>query len=121
MNMCGLAKRTNARVLLASTSEVYGDPAMHPQTEQYWGNVNCTGIRSCYDEGKRASETLVMDYHRQHKLDVRIARIFNTYGPRMLFDVSAFHSFILSLSSGRSCRFQFNFPISSNFTIDSLR
>lgn len=79
----GLAKRTRARVFQASTSEVYGDPAVHPQPESYWGNVNPVGIRSCYDEGKRCAETLFMDYHRQNGVDVRIARIFNTYGPRM--------------------------------------
>ncbi len=84
LNMLGIAKRTKARILLASTSEVYGDPAMHPQREDYWGNVNTIGIRSCYDEGKRAAETLMMDYHRQSKVDIRIVRIFNTYGPRML-------------------------------------
>jgi UDP-glucuronate decarboxylase len=85
-NMLGLAKRTRARFLLASTSEVYGDPAVHPQTEDYWGNVNPIGIRSCYDEGKRVAETFTMDYHRQNRVDVRIVRIFNTYGPRMLAD-----------------------------------
>jgi len=84
MNMLGLAKRVHARILQASTSEVYGDPHVHPQTEDYWGNVNPIGIRSCYDEGKRVAETLMMDYHRQNHLDIRIARIFNTYGPRML-------------------------------------
>jgi UDP-glucuronate decarboxylase len=84
MNMLGLAKRVRARILQASTSEVYGDPHIHPQTEDYWGNVNPIGIRSCYDEGKRVAETLMMDYHRQNKVDIRIARIFNTYGPRML-------------------------------------
>jgi UDP-glucuronate decarboxylase len=83
INMLGLAKRTKAKILQASTSEVYGDPSVHPQTETYWGNVNCIGIRSCYDEGKRCAETLFFDYHRQHKLDIRIVRIFNTYGPRM--------------------------------------
>jgi UDP-glucuronate decarboxylase len=82
-NMLGLAKRTGAKILQASTSEVYGDPAVHPQTEDYWGNVNPIGIRSCYDEGKRAAETLCMDYFRVHNVDVRIIRIFNTYGPRM--------------------------------------
>lgn len=85
LNMCGLAKRCGARILLTSTSEVYGDPEIHPQVEEYFGNVNCCGTRSCYDEGKRAAEALVMDYHRQHNIDVRIVRIFNTYGPRMLF------------------------------------
>ncbi|HAR46447.1 MAG: NAD-dependent dehydratase [Nitrospirae bacterium GWC2_57_13] len=85
-NMLGLAKRVKARFLLASTSEVYGDPVEHPQTESYWGNVNPIGIRSCYDEGKRVAETFTMDYHRQNGVDVRIVRIFNTYGPRMLAD-----------------------------------
>jgi UDP-glucuronate decarboxylase len=84
MNMLGLAKRIKARFLLASTSEVYGDPEIHPQTEDYRGNVNCIGIRSCYDEGKRIAETLAFDYHRENKVDIRVARIFNTYGPRML-------------------------------------
>ena len=84
INMLGLAKRLGARILLASTSEVYGDPAMHPQTESYWGNVNPIGIRSCYDEGKRCAETLFFDYYRQHRMPIKIARIFNTYGPRML-------------------------------------
>ncbi|MBX5478408.1 MAG: SDR family oxidoreductase [Pyrinomonas methylaliphatogenes] len=84
INMLGLAKRVKARILQASTSEVYGDPQVHPQTEDYWGNVNPIGVRSCYDEGKRVAETLMMDYHRQNKVDTRIARIFNTYGPRML-------------------------------------
>ncbi len=84
LNMLGLAKRVQARILQASTSEVYGDPLEHPQTESYWGHVNPVGLRSCYDEGKRLAETLMMDYHRQNKVDVRIARIFNTYGPRML-------------------------------------
>jgi len=83
INMLGLAKRVHARILQASTSEVYGDPIVHPQVESYWGNVNPVGIRSCYDEGKRIAETLMMDYHRQNKVDTRIARIFNTYGPRM--------------------------------------
>ena len=84
INMLGLAKRVRARILQASTSEVYGDPLVHPQQEQYWGNVNPIGLRSCYDEGKRIAETLMMDYHRQNRVDTRIARIFNTYGPRML-------------------------------------
>ena len=83
LNMLGLAKRVNAKILHASTSEVYGDPTVHPQVESYWGNVNPIGIRSCYDEGKRAAETLCMDYHRQHNIRVKIIRIFNTYGPRM--------------------------------------
>ncbi|CAD7957412.1 unnamed protein product [Amoebophrya sp. A120] len=86
MNVCGLAKRIGARLLLASTSEVYGDPDVHPQPEEYFGNVNCIGPRSCYDEGKRTAETLCMDYHRQHGVDIRIIRIFNTYGPRMIFN-----------------------------------
>jgi len=83
INMLGLAKRVRARILQASTSEVYGDPQIHPQTEDYWGNVNPIGIRSCYDEGKRVAETLMMDYHRQNSVDIRIIRIFNTYGPKM--------------------------------------
>ena len=83
INMLGLAKRVGARILQASTSEVYGDPTEHPQTESYWGNVNPIGIRACYDEGKRCAETLFFDYHRQHKLEIKVARIFNTYGPRM--------------------------------------
>jgi UDP-glucuronate decarboxylase len=83
INMLGLAKRVKARILQASTSEVYGDPAIHPQTEGYWGNVNPIGPRACYDEGKRCAETLFFDYHRQHRLSIRVARIFNTYGPRM--------------------------------------
>src|SRR5437588_1916650 len=84
INMLGLAKRVRARILQASTSEVYGNPQVHPQTEEYWGHVNPIGIRSCYDEGKRLAETLMMDYHRQNKVDTRIARIFNAYGPRMI-------------------------------------
>lgn len=83
INMLGLAKRTKARILQASTSEVYGDPEVHPQTEDYWGKVNPIGIRSCYDEGKRCAETLFFDYHRQYNLDIRVIRIFNTYGPNM--------------------------------------
>ena len=83
INMLGMAKRVKARILQASTSEVYGDPQVHPQTEDYWGHVNPIGIRSCYDEGKRVAETLMMDYHRQNNVDIRIIRIFNTYGPRM--------------------------------------
>ncbi len=83
INMLGLAKRVRARILQASTSEVYGDPKVHPQTEDYWGNVNPIGLRSCYDEGKRVAETLMMDYHRQNGVDIKIIRIFNTYGPRM--------------------------------------
>ncbi|KAL6523632.1 UDP-glucuronic acid decarboxylase 6 [Orobanche gracilis] len=86
LNMLGLAKRVGARILLTSTSEVYGDPLMHPQDESYWGNVNPIGVRSCYDEGKRVAETLMFDYHRQHGIEIRIARIFNTYGPRMNID-----------------------------------
>jgi UDP-glucuronate decarboxylase len=84
INMLGLARRLGARILLASTSEVYGDPIVHPQEESYWGNVNPIGIRSCYDEGKRCAETLFFDYHRQHALPIKVARIFNTYGPNML-------------------------------------
>lgn len=83
INMLGLAKRLKVRILQASTSEVYGDPSVHPQPESYWGNVNPIGLRSCYDEGKRCAETLFFDYHRQHKLKIKVARIFNTYGPRM--------------------------------------
>src|SRR5205085_3725120 len=84
INMLGMAKRVRARILQASTSEVYGDPFVHPQTEDYVGHVNCIGLRSCYDEGKRVAETLMMDYHRQNNVDTRIVRIFNTYGPRMM-------------------------------------
>jgi UDP-glucuronate decarboxylase len=84
LNMLGLAKRVKARVLQASTSEIYGDPQVHPQPEAYWGNVNTVGIRSCYDEGKRVTETLFFDYHRQNGVDIRVVRIFNTYGPKML-------------------------------------
>jgi UDP-glucuronate decarboxylase len=86
INSLGLAKRVKARVFLASTSEVYGDPTVHPQSESYWGNVNTIGLRSCYDEGKRCAETLFFDYHRQNAVDIRVVRIFNTYGPRMLAD-----------------------------------
>ena len=86
INMLGMAKRVKARILQASTSEVYGDPQVHPQPEEYWGHVNPVGLRSCYDEGKRVAETLMMDYHRQNAVDIRIARIFNTYGPRMSID-----------------------------------
>ena len=96
INMLGLAKRVRARILQASTSEVYGDPKVSPQKEEYWGNVNCIGIRSCYDEGKRVAETLMMDYHRQNKVDIRIVRIFNTYGPRMaLMDGRVVSNFIV--------------------------
>jgi len=83
INMLGLAKRVRARILQASTSEVYGDPEIHPQQESYWGSVNPIGLRSCYDEGKRVAETLMMDYHRQNQVDIKLVRIFNTYGPRM--------------------------------------
>jgi UDP-glucuronate decarboxylase len=101
LNMLGLAKRLGAPVLLSSTSEVYGDPAVHPQTESYWGNVNPIGPRSCYDEGKRAAETLFFDYHRQHKLKIKVARIFNTYGPRMHpNDGRVVSSFIVQALSG---------------------
>ena len=86
INMLGLAKRRKAKILQASTSEVYGDPSVQPQPEQYWGNVNPTGLRACYDEGKRCAETLFFDYHRQHGLDIKVARIFNTFGPRMQLD-----------------------------------
>jgi UDP-glucuronate decarboxylase len=102
INMLGLAKRVRARILQASTSEVYGDPSVHPQTEGYWGNVNCIGPRSCYDEGKRCAETLFFDYHRQHKLDVRVVRIFNTYGPRMHpNDGRVVSNFIMQALTGR--------------------
>jgi UDP-glucuronate decarboxylase len=102
INMLGLAKRTGARILLASTSEVYGDPAMHPQEESYWGNVNPIGIRSCYDEGKRCAETLFFDYYRQHQLPIKVARIFNTYGPRMLpNDGRVVSSFIVQALMGQ--------------------
>jgi len=100
INMLGLAKRVKARILLASTSEIYGDPRVHPQPESYWGHVNPIGRRSCYDEGKRVAETLMMDYYRQNKVDIRIARIFNTYGPRM------------AVNDGR---------VVSNFIIQALR
>jgi len=102
LNMLGLAKRVRARILQASTSEVYGDPLEHPQTETYWGNVNPIGLRSCYDEGKRVAETLMMDYHRQNGVDTRIARIFNTYGPRMLEnDGRVVSNFIVQALRGR--------------------
>lgn len=100
INLLGLAKRTNAKILLASTSEVYGDPLIHPQIEEYWGNVNPIGIRSCYDEGKRCAETLFMDYYRQNKVRIKIVRIFNTYGPKM------------NLNDGR---------VVSNFIIQALK
>jgi len=102
LNMLGLAKRVKARILQASTSEVYGDPTTHPQPETYWGNVNCIGLRSCYDEGKRVAETLMMDYHRQNQVDIRIARIFNTYGPRMaLNDGRVMSNFITQALRGK--------------------
>jgi len=100
INMLGLAKRINARILQASTSEVYGDPTIHPQPESYWGNVNPIGLRSCYDEGKRCAETLFMDYHHQNNVDIKIARIFNTYGPKM------------SINDGR---------VVSNFIVQALK
>jgi len=101
MNMLGLAKRVKARILQASTSEVYGDPEISPQTEEYWGHVNCTGVRSCYDEGKRAAETLCFDYHRQNGVDIRIARIFNTYGPGMHpYDGRVVSNFIVQAIKG---------------------
>lgn len=96
INMLGLAKRCKATILQASTSEIYGDPKIHPQVEEYWGNVNPIGIRSCYDEGKRCAETLMADYHRQNNVDIRIARIFNTYGPRMsVYDGRVVSNFIV--------------------------
>ncbi len=102
LNMLGLAKRVKARILLSSTSEIYGDPTVHPQREDYWGNVNCLGPRSCYDEGKRVAETLMMDYHRQNRVDIRIARIFNTFGPRMAInDGRVVSNFIVQALTGR--------------------
>ncbi len=102
LHMLGLAKRVKARILLASTSEIYGDPLEHPQREEYWGNVNCLGLRSCYDEGKRVAETLMADYHRQNRVDIRIARIFNTYGPRMaLNDGRVVSNFIVQALAGK--------------------
>ena len=102
INLLGIAKRVKARILLASTSEVYGDPQVHPQSEQYWGHVNPIGIRSCYDEGKRVAETLMMDYHRQNQVDIRIVRIFNTYGPRMAEnDGRVVSNFIVQALSGQ--------------------
>jgi UDP-glucuronate decarboxylase len=101
INMLGLAKRTRAKILQASTSEVYGDPVEHPQTEAYWGNVNPIGTRACYDEGKRCAETLFFDYHRQHGLHIKVARIFNTYGPRMdLNDGRVVSNFIVQALKG---------------------
>jgi UDP-glucuronate decarboxylase len=102
LNMLGLAKRVKARILVTSTSEVYGDPGVHPQPESYWGNVNPIGLRSCYDEGKRVAETLMMDYHRQNGVDTRIARVFNTFGPRMaLDDGRVVSNFIVQALTGR--------------------
>jgi len=101
LNMLGLAKRVKARILQASTSEIYGDPKIHPQTEVYWGHVNPIGLRSCYDEGKRLAETLMMDYHRQNGVDIRIVRIFNTYGPNMaLNDGRVISNFIVQALKG---------------------
>ena len=101
INMLGLAKRTGAKILLTSTSEVYGDPAVHPQVEEYWGNVNPIGPRACYDEGKRAAETLFFDYHRQHRLRIKVVRLFNTYGPRMHpHDGRVVSNFVVSALSG---------------------
>lgn len=102
INMLGLAKRTHARIMQASTSEVYGDPEVHPQTEGYWGKVNPIGIRSCYDEGKRCAETLFFDYYRQHQVDIKVVRIFNTYGPRMHpHDGRVVSNFIVQALQGR--------------------
>jgi UDP-glucuronate decarboxylase len=101
LNMLGLAKRVKARILLASTSEIYGDPQVHPQKEDYWGHVNCIGLRSCYDEGKRVAETLMMDYHRQNGVDIRLPRIFNTFGPRMAInDGRVVSNFIVQALTG---------------------
>jgi len=103
INMLGLAKRLKCKIFQASTSEVYGDPTIHPQTEEYWGNVNPTGIRSCYDEGKRCAETLFFDYWRQHNLEIKVARIFNTYGPRMLInDGRVVSNFIVQALKGEN-------------------
>jgi UDP-glucuronate decarboxylase len=103
INMLGLAKRLKIKILQASTSEIYGNPAVHPQPETYWGSVNPIGVRSCYDEGKRCAETLFFDYHRQHKLKIKVARIFNTYGPRMhLNDGRVVSNFIIQALSGRN-------------------
>ncbi len=103
INMLGLAKRVNAKIFQASTSEVYGDPIVHPQNENYWGNVNPIGLRSCYDEGKRCAETLFFDYHRQHGVDIRVARIFNTYGPRMHpYDGRVVSNFIIQAIQGKN-------------------
>ncbi len=102
INVLGLAKRTNSKILQASTSEVYGDPIVHPQKESYWGNVNPIGIRSCYDEGKRCAETLFMDYHKQHNIKIKIIRIFNTYGPRMnMNDGRVVSNFIVQALKGK--------------------
>ena len=102
INMLGLAKRTGAKILLTSTSEIYGDPLVHPQTEDYWGNVNPIGPRACYDEGKRAAETLFFDYHRQHNLKIKVVRLFNTYGPRMHpHDVRVVSNFVVSALTGK--------------------
>jgi UDP-glucuronate decarboxylase len=102
LNMLGLAKRVKARILLASTSEIYGDPLVHPQREDYWGNVNCLGPRSCYDEGKRVAETLMMDYHRQNAVDIRLPRIFNTFGPHMaISDGRVVSNFIIQALTGQ--------------------
>ena len=102
INMLGLAKRTGAKILLTSTSEVYGDPLVHPQTEDYWGNVNPIGPRACYDEGKRAAETLFFDYHRQHDLRIKVVRLFNTYGPRMHpHDGRVVSNFVVSALTGK--------------------
>ena len=102
INMLGLAKRTGAKILLTSTSEVYGDPLVHPQTEDYWGNVNPIGPRACYDEGKRAAETLFFDYHRQHNLRIKVVRLFNTYGPRMHpHDGRVVSNFVVSALTGK--------------------
>ena len=102
INMLGLAKRTGAKILLTSTSEIYGDPLVHPQTEDYWGNVNPIGPRACYDEGKRAAETLFFDYHRQHDLKIKVVRLFNTYGPRMHpHDGRVVSNFVVSALTGK--------------------
>jgi UDP-glucuronate decarboxylase len=121
MNMLGLAKRVHARFLLSSTSEVYGDPDEHPQREEYWGHVNPIGIRSCYDEGKRVAESLAFEYHRQNNVDIRVARIFNTYGPRMLEnDGRVVSNFIVQALKG-ACRVSFVSCVSCRVVLCACR
>ena len=120
INMLGLAKRTGAKIMQASTSEVYGDPEIHPQVESYWGRVNPIGIRSCYDEGKRCAETLFLDYHRQHNLDIKIARIFNTYGPRMHANDEMVDAFIRLMATDSDFIGPVNLGNPGEFTIREL-